>query len=106
MVSNHRWCYLMSYTISDIEIFLAFGQWALCACTSLTFNVDHGDLEHIKMPGFTAKKRIVHSEETVNKAIFMQSWKEVIDTENVFTLLWLEPWLSLKIQREGKGAPR
>lgn len=46
-------------------------------------NVDHGDLERISRPGFSAKKRIVHSEEQVNKAIFRTSQEEATENEGI-----------------------
>ena len=39
-------------------------------------NLDNGDLDRIHDPAFTAKKRIVYSEEKVNKAIFHMSQEE------------------------------
>ena len=46
-------------------------------------NVDHGDLDRISYRGFSAKKRIVHSEEQVNKAIFRTSQAEANDNEGI-----------------------
>ena len=46
-------------------------------------NVDCGDLDHISSPGFSAKKRIVHSEEQVNKAIFRTSQEEAEKNEDI-----------------------
>ena len=46
-------------------------------------NVDHGDLDRISRPGFSAKKRIVHSEELINKAIFRSSQAEANDNEGI-----------------------
>lgn len=46
-------------------------------------NVDHGDLDCIGYHGFSAKKRIVHSEEQVNKAIFRTSRVEANENDNI-----------------------
>jgi hypothetical protein len=48
-------------------------------------NVDHGDLGRISHPGFSAKKRIVHSEEQVNKAIFRTSQEEAEESEGILS---------------------
>ncbi len=44
-------------------------------------NVDKGDLDRISCHGFSAKKRIVHSEEQVNRAIFRTSQVEASENE-------------------------
>jgi hypothetical protein len=44
--------------------------WTTATMGLYVLNVDQGDLDRVSQPGFTAKKRVVHSEEQVNKAIF------------------------------------
>lgn len=46
-------------------------------------NVDQGDLDRISEPGFSAKKRIVHSEEQVNKAIFRTNQEEAEESAGI-----------------------
>ena len=46
-------------------------------------NVDDGDLDRIHEPGFSAKHRIVYSEEQVNKAIFRSSQEEAKENEGI-----------------------
>lgn len=48
-------------------------------------NVDRGDLERIGCQGFFAKKRIVHSEEQVNNAIFRTSRAEASENEDILS---------------------
>ncbi len=48
-------------------------------------NVDEGDLDRIAIgdKSFTAKKRVVHSEEMINKAIFREGSVESKHSETV-----------------------
>ena len=46
-------------------------------------NVDEGDLDRIQDPGFSAKKRIVYSEQIVNRAIFRASETEALEDEGI-----------------------
>ena len=58
--------------------------WTTATMGIYVLNVDRGDLDRVCQPGFTAKKRIVHSEAQVNKAIFhTTSQDETKETEGI-----------------------
>ena len=50
--------------------------WTTSTMNLYILNLDNGDLDRIHDPAFTAKKRIVYSEDQVNKAIFRTSQEE------------------------------
>ncbi|KAL7541991.1 hypothetical protein ACHAXR_011413 [Thalassiosira sp. AJA248-18] len=57
--------------------------WTTSTMGLYILNVDDGDLERIRNTGFSAKKRIVHSEDQVNKAIFRTSQEEANENEGI-----------------------
>lgn len=58
--------------------------WTTATMGLYVLNVDRGDLDRVSQPGFTAKKRVVHSEEQVNKAIFHNtSQDEIKENEGI-----------------------
>ena len=46
-------------------------------------NVDEGDLDRIHDQGFSAKKRVVYSEEQVNRKIFRSTKAEAREDEDI-----------------------
>ncbi|KAL7533695.1 LOW QUALITY PROTEIN: hypothetical protein ACHAWF_004591 [Thalassiosira exigua] len=58
-----------------------FSIWTTATLQLYIVNVDDGDLHRIGDPGFSAKKRVVYSEEQVNKAIFRTSQQEAKENE-------------------------
>jgi len=50
--------------------------WTTSTMNLYILNLDNGDLDRIDDPAFTAKKRIVYSEDKVNRAIFQTSREE------------------------------
>ena len=46
-------------------------------------NVDEGDLDRIHEKGFSAKKRVVYSEEMVNKAVFRSTQAEAREDDDI-----------------------
>ena len=69
------------FLLSSFEPCLSI--WTTATMALYILNVDHGDLDRISYRGFSAKKRIVHSEEQVNKAIFRTSQAEANDNEGI-----------------------
>ncbi|KAL7538711.1 hypothetical protein ACHAXR_008739 [Thalassiosira sp. AJA248-18] len=57
--------------------------WTTSTMNMYVLNLDDGDLDRVNDPAFAAKKRIVHSEEQVNKAIFRTSHEEAKDEEGI-----------------------
>jgi len=57
--------------------------WTTSAMNLFILDIDAGDLNRIHDPAFSAPKRVVHSEEQVNKAIFRTSQEEAKENADV-----------------------
>ena len=57
--------------------------WTTSTMELYILNLDDGDLDRIHDPGFTARKRIVYSEEQVNRALFNTVQEEARENEGI-----------------------